>query len=203
MSKFKEWRQEIFRNKKVIILSLIFLCVAITLYSAAGSYAQRKNTVKVPDMILDNIPTVDLDFIFIYGFTAIILIFFAYPLFFKVDKLHVAISQFSLLILIRSFFVTLTHLSLPANALVFDTPNFFALLDFKNALFFSGHTAVPFLGFLLFKAKKIKALFLISTIVLATTVLLMHVHYSIDVFAALFITYGSFKIGNWLFKGIN
>ena len=92
---------------------------------------------------------------------------------------------------------------MPAGALVYTAPAWFTVLDFKNALFFSGHTAVPFLGFLLFRKEKIGIFFLIATIVMALTVLFMHVHYSIDVFAALFITWGSYGIGEWLFRKIN
>jgi hypothetical protein len=35
---------------------------------------------------------------------------------------------------------------------------------------------------------------LVSSIILAITVLLMHVHYSIDVLSAYFITYGVYKL---------
>jgi hypothetical protein len=38
------------------------------------------------------------------------------------------------------------------------------------------------------------------SIILASTVLLMHVHYSIDVAAAYFITYGVYVLGNKMFK---
>jgi hypothetical protein len=38
-----------------------------------------------------------------------------------------------------------------------------------------------------------------ASIVLAITVLLMHVHYSIDVASAYFITYGVYKVGDQLF----
>lgn len=203
MTRIQEWKKEIIEHKNLILLSIAFLIIALVLNSIAGNYADRKGTVAVPDMILDNIPTLDLDFFFIYVFAAIVLIFFVYHLIFKVKRLHVAISQFSLLILIRSFFVSLTHLNMPAGALVYSTPIWFNFLDFKNALFFSGHTSIPFLGFLLLRKEKIGIFFLISTIVMALTVLFMHVHYSIDVFAALFITYGSYKIGEWLFSRIN
>ena len=203
MGKFKEWKDEILRHKYLILLSIIFLIIAVVLNSLAGNYADRKGTVAVPDLILDNIPTLDLDFLFVYGIIAILIIFLIYTLFFKTKELHIVISQFSLLVLIRSFFVTLTHLSMPVNALIYTIPKFFELFDFKNALFFSGHTATPFLGFLLFRKEKIGIFFLIATIIMALTVLFMHVHYSIDVFSALFITYGSYKIGNWFFKKLN
>jgi hypothetical protein len=45
-----------------------------------------------------------------------------------------------------------------------------------------------------------RAFFLVMSLVLATTALLMHVHYSIDVFSAFFITYGTYHLGEWLFK---
>jgi hypothetical protein len=197
------WAREVRRHKNLIAVSIIFLIIAVAFNYAAGSYVDRKNAVAVPDLILDNIPTVDLDFIFLWGAVLIVVVGVLYPLFFKVNELHIVLSQFSLLILIRSFFITLTHLSIPVNALVYHTPKFFSIFDFNNALFFSGHTAIPFLGFLIFRKEKIGIFFLISTVVMAITVLFMHVHYSIDVFAALFIAYGSYKIGEWLFRRID
>lgn len=202
MSKFNEWKKEIKVHRKLIILSMIFFLAALVISYAAGNYVEKREALPVKDLILDNIPTVDLDFFYVYGFSFIILVFFAYPLFFKIKELHVAISQFSLLVLMRSFFISLTHLSTPADSLIYTAPRLFILLDFKNALFFSGHTAVPFLGFWLFKKEKIGIFFFIATVIMAITVLFMHVHYSIDVFAALFITYGSFMMGKWLFKKV-
>ena len=81
-------------------------------------------------------------------------------------------------------------------------PKAYDFLIFNNDLFFSGHVAIAFLGFLLFQEKKLKIFFLIATIVMALTVLFMHVHYSIDVFAALFITYSTHEFGKRLFKKI-
>ncbi|MFH1711023.1 MAG: hypothetical protein ABH840_01810 [Nanoarchaeota archaeon] len=202
--RLKGWKQELKKHKNLILLSVIFLIIANTLNYLAGMYAETKGDSAVSDLILDHIPAIDLGFLFIYGFSFIIIVLFFYPLLYKVRELHVAISQFSLLVMIRSFFVSLTHLKMPVGAILStDAPRLYALLDFQNALFFSGHTAVPFLGFLLFRKEKIGIFFLIATIVMALTVLFMHVHYSIDVFAALFIAYGSYKIGNWLFKRVN
>ena len=203
MGRLKEWRKEISSHKRLIAISIVFLAIAIFLNYKAGEYIEKKTVTPVSDAILDYIPTINLSFLFYYGMALVIALLFIYPLFFKVKELHVVISQFSLLIMIRSFFVSLTHLGTPIGAVLAKTSTFWNFFDPQNALFFSGHTSWSFLGFLLFRKEKIGILFLISTIVMMATVLFMHVHYSIDVFAALFITYGSYQIGNWFFKKVN
>lgn len=202
MGIFQSWKKEANKNKKVIFFSVLFIILANFTYQIAGDYVDELHAVQASDIILDNIPVVNLSFLYIYGSILIITLLILYPLLFRVKKLHVVLSQLSLLIMIRSFFITLTHLKVPANAVTMTIPKIYNLITFNNDLFFSGHTAVAFLGFLIFRKEKIGIFFLVSTFVMMATVLLMHVHYSIDVFAALFITYGSFKIGEWLFKTI-
>ncbi|MDD5133197.1 MAG: phosphatase PAP2-related protein [Candidatus Nanoarchaeia archaeon] len=203
MHKWEEWKREIWNHKYLILISLVFLLISTVLDYAAGIYVSEIPGVVAPDLILDNIPTVDLDFIFTYGMIFMILVLFIYPLLFRVKDLHKVISQFSLLIMVRSAFTCFTHLKVPSDALTFNTPYIISFLTFQNDLFFSGHTAIAFLGFLLFKGEKIRYFFLITSIIMGITVLLMHVHYSIDVFSAFFITYGTFKIGKWIFNKIN
>ena len=203
MVKIREWRKEIWEHKYLLLLSLSFLIIAILLDWAAGVYVMKTPGAVAPDLFLDYLPVMDLDFIFIYGPIIIVGLLFLYPLFFKVKELHKVIGQFSLLVMVRSAFTTLTHLEVPKDALQFTIPHFLGFLSFRNDLFFSGHTAVPFLGFLLFKESKIKWFFLAASILMALTVLLMHVHYTIDVLSAFFITYGTFKIGEWFYKKIN
>lgn len=202
MNWFSEWKKELGNHKYLIFYSLLFLIIALILSYYAGKYVQNLPGVQASDLILDNIPVFDLDLIFIYGAVFIITVFFIYPLFFKVHDLHKVISQFSLLVMIRSAFICFTHLQLPINALTFKVPTLLPFLTFENDLFFSGHTAIPFLGFLLFKGK-IRYFFLVSSFIMGVVVLLMHVHYTIDVFSAFFITFGSFKIGEWLFTRVD
>ena len=57
------------------------------------------------------------------------------------------------------------------------------------------------LGFMMFK-NKIRHACLTATIVMGTTALLMHAHYSINVFSAFFITYRTYKLGQWFFKKV-
>jgi hypothetical protein len=63
--------------------------------------------------------------------------------------------------------------------------------------------AVPFLGFLLFREDNIRYFFLFFSFFMGAVVLLMHVHYSIDVFSAFFITYGTHKVGEKFFNKVN
>jgi membrane-associated phospholipid phosphatase len=68
-------------------------------------------------------------------------------------------------------------------------------------LFFSGHTGLPFLMSLLFwENKKLRYIFLFCSVAAAVAVILGHLHYTIDVFSAFFITYGVFHISQRIFK---
>ncbi len=200
---WKSWKKEIKEYKYFILISLVIAGIATYADYIAGTYVSSIRVADVPDLILDNIGSYDFGFLFIYGYLALTFLFFFYPIFFHIGKLHKVIGQFSLLIVIRSFFIIFTHLQTPLDVIhaVFPWP--FTGLYFANDLFFSGHVAVPFLGFLLYhESRSMKYLFLLSSIIMGIIVLLMHQHYSIDVFAAFFITYGSYKIGNFLFKKI-
>lgn len=202
-TKIDAWKKEILDHKYLLLLSILFLFVSLILEYFSGNYVTKVVGVSAPDLILDNIPTFDLDGIFIYGGALTVALFLLYPFFFRVKELHKAISQFSLLVLMRDAFITFTHLHTPAGALQFTIPGWFSYFVFHNDLFFSGHTAIPFLGFLLYKGSKIRYLFLAISIIMAIVVLLMHIHYSIDVFSAFFITYGTFKMGEWIFSKVN
>ena len=193
------WKKDILGHKYLIIFSILFFILSIGSTYFAGNYADRAGSAVSSDIILDNLPTVNLSFIYFYGILLVFAALFAYPLLKKISYFHVVLIQVSLLIMIRSVFICFTHLSHPADAIITNMP-VLSFMNFQNDLFFSGHTAIPFLGFLLFTNEKIRYFFLSMAVILAATVLFMHVHYSIDVFSAVFITYGSFKIGNWLLK---
>lgn len=196
---YKDWRKELIEYKYLIFLSLIVFTIATYLDYLSGVYTSKVETVYVPDLILDHIAPVNLSFIYIWGYIFFFLVIFLYPIFFHIRTLHIVISQFSLLVMLRAVFVLLTHLQIPHDAIIANFPGMFEKLSFQNDLFFSGHTAIPFLGFLMFK-KKIRYIFLFGSVLMGTVVLLMHVHYSIDVFGAFFMTYGSYKTGNLVIR---
>jgi len=196
---YVEWKVELSKYKYFILLSLIFLFLAERLNFYASSYVDRLPSIAVKDLILNNIPTLNLWIIFIYGPFLFFSLIILYTLFFRVKEFHKVAILFSLLIFVRSIFITLTHIGAPTDASVANANyGFFNFFTFKNDLFFSGHVAMPFMAFLIFRKEAIGKIFLALTIISALTVLFMHVHYSIDVFSAFFITYGVYSFGQWL-----
>ncbi len=196
---YRDWLKEFAEYKYLIFLSLIIFAIATYLDYLSGVYTSKVESADVPDLILDHIAPVKLGIIYIWGYIFFTSVLVFYPVLFHIRTLHIVISQFSMLIMLRSVFILLTHLHLPQDAIIIDFPGIFQKLSFQNDMFFSGHTAIPFLGFLMFK-KKIRYLFLFGSAMMGSVVLLMHVHYSIDVFGAFFITYGSYKIGNLIIR---
>ncbi len=192
---FNDWRNELFEYIYLILLSLIIVAIATYLdYLAGGYVTSLPKTAHVPDLILDHVRPVDVSFFYVYGYMFLCSALLLYPFLFHIRTLHIVVSQFSFLVMLRSIFITLTHLQTPPDAISVHFPWIFQGLSFENDMFFSGHTAIPFLGFLLFRGW-IRYLFLCGSIFMGTVVLLTHTHYSIDVFSAFFITYCCYKIG--------
>jgi len=192
---FREWRNEFFEYRYLILLSLLIVVIAAFLDYFSGVYVSTAKVAHVPDLILDHIGPIDVGIFYIYGYLTLCFTLLFYPLLFHIRALHVVISQFSFLVILRAVFIVFTHLQTPPSAVVVTFPWIFRGLSFQNDMFFSGHTAIPFLGFFLFKGK-IRYFFLCGSIFMGVVVLITHSHYSIDVFSAFFITYCSYKIGN-------
>ncbi len=192
----RQWSEELLACKHLVVLSLAWIATGLAFDYACGMYVHTMPGVKVPDLLLDLFPPIDLSFLFIYGYVSLIAGMFVYPLVFRLRMLHVVAFQFSLLLIVRSVFMIFTHLETPAGAISVNYPWFFRSLYFENDMFFSGHTAMTFLGFYMFRRSWLRYVFLVGSIVMAIVVLAMHVHYSIDVLAAFFMTYGSYRIGH-------
>lgn len=199
--RYKEWKEDLVKHKDQLVLALFLGAVAFILNMLSGKYVERVGTAQPPDLILDHIPAIDLSLIYVWLMIAVLVTYFVYPFLYNPRKIHYIIGIFSVFILIRAGFVVLTHLKIPSDAItdISWSPFFYDFFSFNNYLFFSGHVGTPFLGFLIFKSKRMKIFMLSSSIILAFTVLFMHVHYSIDVLAAYFITYTIYKIGDFMF----
>ena len=102
----------------------------------------------------------------------------------------------ALFFVIRSMFVTLTHLGPFSPSTPIDFGTTIQKMFFGDDYFFSGHTGSPFLMALVYwREKNLRAIFLGLSFFFGAIVLMGHLHYSIDVFGAFFITYTIYPPG--------
>ena len=202
----KIWAQKwknVVNNKefiKTLLFSLLFIAISLYINFIAGTYATERASLAVTDIILSNTRAFDVDGIFTYGpivlFTFITIIFLYNP-----KKLPFTLKSISLFTVIRSIFISLTHLGPFLVQTTVASSNLISKFTFGGDLFFSGHTGIPFLMALIFwQNKKLRYFFLMYSFMMGIVVLLGHYHYSIDVLAAFFITYSIFHISVLFFK---
>lgn len=196
-----------FSNRTFLISflsGLLLVGVSLVTQFFISDYVNSLPSAPVTDLILSNIRVYDVSGIFVYG--SVLLLFIG--IFVGLRRLNCmpfAMKSVALFTLTRSFFVSLTHISAFPTHIVINS-SFFSGDAFNgiftgNDLFFSGHTGLPFLLALIFwKEKNLRIIFLSFSILFAMVVLLGHIHYSIDVLSAYFITYGIFQICKSLFK---
>ena len=192
-------------RKQLLYVGLLLVVLAIVIQVAAGHYSSRHAFLAPPesDLFLDHLPIINLGFI-IVGATILFWIFSCWLLVIHPRYLPFGMKAIALFVICRAFFMNLTREGIYPGGVVPSPANagfgFYHLLTFQGNLFFSGHTAFPFLmALILWDRKFWRWFFLTSTVVFGAAVLLAHVHYSIDVFAAPFIIYGVFVITQKLF----
>lgn len=182
-----------------LLESLLLFIASVYATHLASRYAEINASNHVEDIILSNTPVFNFEIIFVHGAIMLTLFVVVLCLFYR-KTAPFLIKAVSLFIIIRAIFVSLTHLGPYPTKLTLDS----GLLDFittGNDLFFSGHTGLPFLVALIFwNHFYVRTLFLASAVIFGIIVLLSHLHYSIDVFAAFFITYSIYHIAIKLFS---
>jgi hypothetical protein len=187
---FQKYKKEIWNKSFIVAVvgGFILLGTSLVINYYAGLFATHSASNSVTDIILDNLAVRDVDAVFIYG-TIFFWLLASCAMAIRPQRIPFILKSIALFIFIRSVSVSLTHIA-PFPGQISVPPNsFIRYFTFGGDLFFSGHTGLPFLLALLFwPNKKLRFIFLTISIVFACVVLLGHYHYSIDVFAAFFIT---------------
>lgn len=168
----------------------------------AGTYATENASNSVLDLVLSNIPVFDVDMTFIYGPFLLWLFVIGLGLY-EPKRIPFILKSIALFVIIRSVFITLTHLGPYPDQVILDInpKNWINKFAFGADLFFSGHTGLPFLMSLVFWDNKLlRIIFILTAIFFGVIVLLGHLHYSIDVLSAFFITYTIFHLAQLFFK---
>jgi hypothetical protein len=190
-------------NKSFWLSSIVgFVIFAGSIFANfyAGNYATEVASNSVTDIILSNVRVFDIDAIFIYGSLALI-IFVAVLCLIEPKRIPFVLLSFSLFYFTRAIFISMTHLGPYPGHVDLNTGNILGRLFSGSDMFFSGHTGAPFLLALIFWDTKIlRYLFLGWSVLFGVVVLLGHLHYTIDVFSAFFITYGIFHLAIFFFK---
>lgn len=181
------------------LFSLAAFVAALYVNFWAIRQATEHASNRVTDLILSYLPVVEVDGLFVYGTFACIL-FSLYIVLPHPKRISFALRTLALFILIRSAFTMLTHLAPPAAAYESDFGEVITTAFYGADQFFSAHTGMPVLGALAFWSFPwIRNTFLAFSAYFVVVVLIGHIHYSIDVASAFFITYGIYQIAKWLF----
>jgi membrane-associated phospholipid phosphatase len=179
-----------------LLFSVIILAVVLHFYSGFLNYVEVREGFSFKDPVLGLIKPVDLTwliFISIYlSLIAGIVILVRNPL-----QLTLTIQVYIVLILVRIIAMYSVPFNPPPDMIPLNDPfvQFFGTGKLLTKdLFFSGHTATLFLLYLVMEKKAYRRIFLMLTLVVAVSVIIQHVHYFIDVFAAPFFTFACYKM---------
>jgi len=193
--------QPYWHDRSFIISAMTgFILFVASLFANYGAvkYATIKAGSATTDILLQLLPAINTDIIFSEGallFVGFVVVLLA----FEPKTIPFTLKSIALFIVIRAFFVSMTHIAPYPDHIASD----FDAIKYLGSgadLFFSGHTGLPFLMSLLFWDRKPwRWFFLFCSIVAAVSVILGHLHYTIDVFSAFFIAYGIYHISQKFF----
>jgi len=190
------WK-EFFKGRRTeFIVTILLLAIILFIFPNFLAYVEGRQGVTLADPVLELFNPIDLTWL-TFGLIYISLIVAIFSFATKPEILLLALQSYSLLVIFRMMVMYSAPLDAPEKLILLNDPfvQFFGSGEvLTKDLFFSGHTATLFLLFLVSDKKQLKIIFLISTILVGIAVLLQHVHYTIDVLAAPFFAYSSYKI---------
>ncbi|MBZ0184348.1 MAG: phosphatase PAP2 family protein [Melioribacteraceae bacterium] len=190
------------RNRNFFISTLIFVSLILFFFTNFLQFVENREGFSFRDPILVLFNPIDLTWL-IFAMIYSGLIFALISLFKSPRILSTALLTYGIMVLIRIISMYSLPLNPPETMIALEDPfvEFFGGgKTLTKDLFFSGHTATSFIFYLTSVNKKIKMLFLILTVIMGLSVLLMHVHYTVDVVAAPLASFASYRISKKIIK---
>ncbi|HVO85133.1 MAG TPA: phosphatase PAP2-related protein [Syntrophobacteria bacterium] len=194
----RRW-QEAIRSpsfRRQLLLTVLILEVLLLAYAHFLDWIQLRPGVVLHDPLLASFQPRKVTwvvFALIYGSLALAL----GSLGTRPAALLVALQSYALVIAARMAAMYFVPLDPPVRMIHLKDP-FVQLFDMHvvltRDLFFSGHVATLFLLFLTARNRVLRAAFLVVTVVVGTGLIWQHVHYTIDVLAAPFVTFGCYRL---------
>ena len=194
-----------------LVLSLFLLAAGLAISSYAVGYANESASNPVTDVVLSNFQVRDIDGFFVNGAVLMVLFIVGVCLWFP-KRIPFVVKTIAIFVVVRSLFIIVTHIgAFPTQAPIDPESQGFLedIIGTKlyssfflgNDSFLSGHTGLPFLmAFLYWDKLWLRIAFIALSIAFGVVVLLGHIHYTIDVLSAFFISYGIYRMSRRLFK---
>ena len=198
-TRIQEWRSALSVRRFVVALVLTLLAAGVVLGSLPGflQWVEGRSGVVLRDPVQAWFDPIDLSwltFILIYTGLAVALTLFSR----RPRLLVTSLQAYTLLMLCRMLMMWLIPLDPPENMILLRDPFLELLVGsgevLTRDLFFSGHTSLPFLLFLVARERRFRTAFLLLTIAVGSCVILQHVHYTFDVVVAPFVAYGCYRL---------
>jgi membrane-associated phospholipid phosphatase len=182
-------------------IGLVTLISGILLNYASQTYlhnymTEGKTLPMLSDLILDNIPAIDLSLIYdLFSLFSIILLGI-YAFHKKAyNQIPFILLLLGMFLIVRGVFIVLTPFGNPPMFLGSNTP-FNGFSKYELGVYPSGHVGNIFLFLLLVSDKTYKRILFIFLIIVIISLFLSHGHYSIDILSGLFFAYAIRSFGN-------
>lgn len=194
------WKNKSYRIR--LVSTILVLAVVVAILPSFFSYIEQRPGAYLHDLVLQMIPASDVSlpiFIFVWSMSAMALWRCCQDPIFTLQIL----TCFVLLCLVRMMSILMLPLEPPDGLIALRDPLTSLVYGGKDVfmtkdLFFSGHTSNMFIMYLCLERKRDKQVALSATLLVAMLLMVQHVHYTIDILGAFFITYCVFKVGKWM-----
>ena len=187
-------------KSKYLYIGFFTLAMGIGLNYASQIYlynyvSEGKTLPMLSDMILDNLPVIDLSLVYDIVCLIPILLIVVYLIHKKeFNRFPFVLLMVGFFYIVRGIFVVLTPLGNPP---MFEgsNPLFNGFAKYELGVYPSGHTGNVFMLFLLVNDSLYKKLILCCLSIVIVALLLSHGHYSIDIFSGIFFAYAIKSFG--------
>ncbi len=189
------WANRRFRISLLVTLVALFTVLQVII--RVMDFMETQPGARIDDPILALLPPTDMTWPLTFLiYSNLILLLWGnrnHP-----KELLMAMQTYSLMIFARTVTLYTFPLEAPEGIIPLADPlvqwkSEYSIVHTKD-LFFSGHTATVFLCFLTTVSRWMRVWFLIATVLVGFFVLLQHVHYTIDVLAAPFVSYLCYRM---------
>jgi hypothetical protein len=187
----------------------IYIGIAVIISGTQLNYASQtylhnymsegKSLPMLSDLILDNIPLIDLSFYYDFFCFLSSIVLGIYIIHRKeYNQLPYILLLCGIFLVVRGIFIVLTPFGNPPSFNGSGTP-FNGFSKFELGVYPSGHVGTVFLYFLVTRDKFYKWIFIIFLLIVIVTLFFAHSHYSIDILSGLFFAYAIRSFGNKYF----